>query len=418
MLRRARRAERWAVVLVLALVGGLAVAVAEGGATGGSPAAFAQPAARDPAPSCPAAGSGPALVNGGFEEPAFPDNTFRSLNHTSVPGWGTQGPDPLIELWSTPFRGVTAFEGRQFAELATNEPNNVSQQLATTPGTLLTWSLAHRGRSSSTVPDVGAISAGPPEGPFVVVSEFGDTDVGWNVHAGVYRVPDGQTQTVFLFSVVSTASSNPANGNLVDDIRIGLAGCLTATKTVDITGPVLPGDPLSYTVTARNDGGVAADSVVIRDAIPPGTSYVPGSLAVVGGTGEYDPAANTIVAGAGSLAPGAEAEVTFTVQVDDPATGASIVNSADVSYRTSGSDPHCDLEQRGDDGRQSCRARPAARRRQRHRARDRRRNRAVRRHRGQLRVGDRAGVGTSWLASPGCPLPARSDCRRPAAPAP
>ena len=54
------------------------------------------------------------------------------------------------------------------------------------------------------------------------------------------------------------------------------------TKTVaDLNGgSTLPGDILEYTLTMTNTGNDIATGVVLTDAIPANTTYVPGSLAV------------------------------------------------------------------------------------------------------------------------------------------
>jgi uncharacterized repeat protein (TIGR01451 family) len=51
--------------------------------------------------------------------------------------------------------------------------------------------------------------------------------------------------------------------------------------------PVTPGDTITYTVMAANDGG-AATQVVLTDAIPPGTTYVAGSATTTQGEVSFD----------------------------------------------------------------------------------------------------------------------------------
>jgi uncharacterized repeat protein (TIGR01451 family) len=140
---------------------------------------------------------------------------------------------------------------------------------------------------------------------------------------------------------------------------------VTATKQVSnlsqpAPGTAEPGDVLEYTVTVRNQAADPANpvdsatQVVLRDAIPAGVSYVPGSLAMVTGdpppaggrsdaagddSAEYDGAQEEVVfrlgsgadaTGGGTIAPGQEATIRFRVTVDAVPSGTTIVNSGDV----------------------------------------------------------------------------------------
>jgi uncharacterized repeat protein (TIGR01451 family) len=134
------------------------------------------------------------------------------------------------------------------------------------------------------------------------------------------------------------------------------APSLLVNKAVSPTGAVDLGAPLTYTVDVTNTGLDAARQTVLTDAIPDGTTYVPGSLRVLVGanTGtksdaagddqaEFDPAADAVVfrlglgAGAtagGRLGIGDTTRISFQVKVD--ATGLpsnfKVVNDAGVGY--------------------------------------------------------------------------------------
>ncbi|WP_433371319.1 Ig-like domain-containing protein [Actinoplanes sp. CA-142083] len=56
----------------------------------------------------------------------------------------------------------------------------------------------------------------------------------------------------------------------------------TLTGTDLSGGDLLPGDVIEYRIAVRNDGSDTADGVNLADAIPPYTTYVPGSLTVQG----------------------------------------------------------------------------------------------------------------------------------------
>jgi uncharacterized repeat protein (TIGR01451 family) len=115
-------------------------------------------------------------------------------------------------------------------------------------------------------------------------------------------------------------------------------------------GPDQRGDVLHYTVIASNTGQDGADSFVLTDPIPSGTTYVPGSLTVAGvpvtdasgdDTGEFAAAANQVVARLGTganatvggrLAPGAAVPVSFNVRIGDVPPRFTIVNAASSTF--------------------------------------------------------------------------------------
>jgi uncharacterized repeat protein (TIGR01451 family) len=124
----------------------------------------------------------------------------------------------------------------------------------------------------------------------------------------------------------------------------------------DVNGGSLAiGDEIEYTVEVTNIGNDTATGVVLTDAIPTGTTYVPGSLSIVSGSGagaltdaslddrgEYDAGNDRVVirlgTGAtalsgGSLAPAAATSISFRVSVDAGlSAGQLIENQARVSY--------------------------------------------------------------------------------------
>ena len=56
---------------------------------------------------------------------------------------------------------------------------------------------------------------------------------------------------------------------------------LVLSKTSDVAVSVHPGDTITYTVVASNAGGQTHANLVLSDAVPDGTVYVPGSLSVI-----------------------------------------------------------------------------------------------------------------------------------------
>ncbi len=133
---------------------------------------------------------------------------------------------------------------------------------------------------------------------------------------------------------------------------------LQATKTVKdltngITGTVKPGDVLAYSMAISNVGGDGSTASILTDAVPPGSTYVPGSL-VIGGTPVTDAsgddpgnvAGGTVTArlgtgataaAGGAMGTGASASasttVAFNVTVNaGTANGTVIANAAALGY--------------------------------------------------------------------------------------
>ncbi|WP_437297178.1 hypothetical protein [Sorangium sp. So ce426] len=125
----------------------------------------------------------------------------------------------------------------------------------------------------------------------------------------------------------------------------------SSTKTaVDVNGePLLAGDVIRYTVEVVNTGNDASVDTVLTDPLPPGVTYVPGSLAIESDPktdaagddqGEYDAATRTVRVRLGGGASAAEGgtlpavngatTVTFQVTVDAGAEGL-ISNQAIVT---------------------------------------------------------------------------------------
>ncbi|MER8044638.1 hypothetical protein [Streptomyces sp. NPDC094032] len=225
-----------------------------------------------------------ALVNGSFEQPSVPDMAFlpdasQTQAPRNVPGWLTTATDHMIELWHSGFNGVPSADGEQFAELNANQVSTLYQDLPTTPGTKLYWRLYHRGRQGQ---DTMALDIGAPGG-VVEQRRFTDGNTAWGYYTGTYTVPAGQTTTRFAFRSVSAAGGNQGIGNFLDGIFFGTAPYVVLTKRAFPAGPLDVGDVVTYRITAKNEGGGAADRLTLTDVVPAGTTYVPGSLRVIDG---------------------------------------------------------------------------------------------------------------------------------------
>ncbi|WP_326594909.1 DUF7507 domain-containing protein [Streptomyces sp. NBC_01803] len=300
-----------------------------------------------------------ALVNGSFEQPVvtnyeiLPDAS-QAQAPKRVPGWLTTATDHMIELWHSGFQGVPAADGAQFAELNANQVATLYQDLPTTPGTVLYWRLYHRGRNGE---DTMALDIGAP-GAVVEQRRFTDGNTTWGHYTGTYTVPAGQTTTRFAFRSVSAAGGNQGIGNFLDGVFFGTAPLVVLTKSAIPVGPLEVGDVITYRVTARNEGGGAAEALTLTDVIPAGTTYLPGSLRIVEGPNAgpksdqegddeayFDAQENRVVFHLGNGATGGQpgslpntetlpagTTVEYRVTIDEAAAGGLIANTATATY--------------------------------------------------------------------------------------
>jgi gliding motility-associated-like protein/uncharacterized repeat protein (TIGR01451 family) len=169
-----------------------------------------------------------AIVNESFEDPVIPASTWRLRHESIVPGWLTTATDGQIEFWSDNFQGVPAFDGNQFAELNANQSSALYQNLCLTPGTVMNWSLRHRGRAGT---DVMRLRIGADLASATVQGTMSDGNTAWGLYSGTYTVPAGQTNTVFIFEAVSTATGSLSVGNFIDDIKINIAAAPVCQDT-------------------------------------------------------------------------------------------------------------------------------------------------------------------------------------------
>lgn len=139
----------------------------------------------------------------------------------------------------------------------------------------------------------------------------------------------------------------PAPDDPTRDV-VGNVPLLYAHKTVAISvdngtaGIVDPGDTLRYTIDIRNSGAIAATGVVLTDALPTNTAYVPASTRLNGvpvpDVGGVSPLVGGLSVqsadnpGAGIVSAGQSAAVTFEVVVNGGLpTGTIISNQGDLT---------------------------------------------------------------------------------------
>ncbi|MGZ9935499.1 DUF7927 domain-containing protein [Streptomyces sp. NC-S4] len=102
----------------------------------------------------------------------------------------------------------------------------------------------------------------------------------------------------------------------------------TVAKSASPTGPVNEGNTITYRLTVRNTGTVAANGDLTDDLsdVLDDATFVPGSLTAT--TGSAEVTGNTLT-WTGTLSPGGTATVTYQVRVNSPDTGDhTLVNYA------------------------------------------------------------------------------------------
>ncbi len=209
-------------------------------------------------------GSSDSIGNGGFETPVVAADTYTLFPEAEVPPWHTTDSDGQIEIWGTGFLGVPAAAGNAFAEINANSPGTLYQDVVSTPGSTMTWTLVHRGRDGDDtmqvlIGDANDADVNGSTGWDVVSPDLTDGNSAWGAHTGNYVVPDGQTCTRFAFRAV-TAAGGPSIGNFLDEVGF--------TFTI----PAEPSEPPAPRPTTR----VTAPPTDIISATPP-TDDGPGS---------------------------------------------------------------------------------------------------------------------------------------------
>ncbi|RYD24430.1 MAG: hypothetical protein EOP88_00040 [Verrucomicrobiaceae bacterium] len=170
----------------------------------------------DPYPNDPNNGGVPVvselITNGSFENTTPKPDTWQRIPPSGVPGWSTNSPEQLIEIWKSNFLKVPAHSGGQLAEM---DGSTLEQTLTTVPGSTLAWSFHHRGRDGN---DTMALDIGPA-GSLTRVKTATTGKNAWVKYEGTYIVPAGQTQTRFVLVPISGASSLIA-ANMLDTVSV------------------------------------------------------------------------------------------------------------------------------------------------------------------------------------------------------
>jgi len=273
------------------------------------------------------------MENAGFE---LPLTTQGVTTTTAVPYWKSTDPAG-IEIWQSGYSGVVAPVGKQFAELNATRAGTLSQQLKTTPGQTLQWSLLHRARVGTDTMNlwIGAPGAGVLQR---VITD--NINSGWVRYTGAYVVPADQVLTELGFEAGATGSGDASIGNFLDDVSFGSGPCLTATSTVAKvgTGTITAGSTVQYVTTLENIGSAISSASTVGWILPGNLTIVPSSLT----SADYDGTSRKISArvgvgatatAGGTIAPQSTTTFSYQATVNSTVAAQTIISyTPTVSY--------------------------------------------------------------------------------------
>ena len=244
--------------------------------------------AASPVLAAPCDGSTDEIANGGFETPVVAADSFTLFPAADVPPWQTTDGLGEIEIWGDGFLGVPAFAGNAFAEINANTAATLYQDVISTPGATMTWSIAHRGRDGDDsmqvlIGDGFVADVNGATGWDFISADLTDGTADWGIHTDDYVVPDGQTCTRFAFRAVSTASGSELVGNLLDEVSFAVTLPPDPEPTDEPPAPqpttVVTPPPTDTLATDGHAQGSSTDGPLAFFALLTITG-----LAVVGGT--------------------------------------------------------------------------------------------------------------------------------------
>jgi choice-of-anchor A domain-containing protein len=173
----------------------------------------------------------PTIVNNGSFETGAVTNTWTLKNESDIPGWYTTATDNKIEIWKSGFQGKNAQDGNYIAEINANQRASLYQVICAEPGSVLEWSIWHRGRRGV---DVANVKIGVSLNSATTEQIMSTDQNAWVNYTGSYTVPAGEHTVYFVFeSVSSQPYNNLSYGNLIDNFEV--------IKTTTGTCPAIPG---------------------------------------------------------------------------------------------------------------------------------------------------------------------------------
>ncbi len=191
---------------------------------------------------------------------------------------------------------------------------------------------------SCTVPTTGGTGTVTCTTPTVDAGDSASFTLVVNVNASTL---DGTVITNIVVVRSDTLDPVLTNNEASAKTTVGASADLGVTK-IDWADPVSAGEDITYTITVVNDGPSDAQSVVLTDAVPAGTTFVSFTqntgatftctVPPFGGTG-------TVTCTIGTLAGGTGASFKLVVNVNAAANETTITNIALIASKTTDSNP-------------------------------------------------------------------------------
>ena len=278
--------------------------------------------------------------------------SFRVVTPVTLPNGSRIDNTAILQSDEQPDIPATAATTISAAVLFTNSTKQVSASQAT-PDQTLTYTFFVRNDGVQLGSGVELTDTVPPGTSYVPgsITGTGGNDSGLpNLVWTLGSVPGGAVLGPLTFQVtvdnpvaantfsiqnvgsIESNQTNPTDTSSTFTLVNAAPLLLTSGKSSrDLNGGALAtGDEIGYTVQVVNSGNMDATGVLVTDTVPPGTTYVPGSI---GGAGADDSLAPNLRWNVGNLAgAGASTTLTFRVSVDTGLPlGTLIANVAQVS---------------------------------------------------------------------------------------
>ena len=162
------------------------------------------------------------VIDGGFETPVIGTNNWTLIDQSQFTGWKTTASDHKIELWSTGFSGVTAFQGNQFAEINANMQSTLYQDITgVAVNEKVSFTLAHRGRLTTeamqfTITDLGTDGIyGTADDTTLFSKTYSDGTSGWGSYSSATEsaiITKGNAMRLSFASLVPGSYGNFLDG--------------------------------------------------------------------------------------------------------------------------------------------------------------------------------------------------------------